>query len=224
MESTSDSPKKVSEATLKAEKALKMLMYQRLGVAALSAALLATTPTVAKNISQSIASAASSKGFQSDNELFTANIDAKGFPTAGAETILASSSTHEALYEDLEFADLEFADLEFAEDTKEETDSWNGPVLNSYDGRIDGPSGQETYYNLNMKQVVKNMHDMGFEGEYWVRDDGAKMFGDYVMVAADLEVHPRGSLVETSLGTGIVCDTGDFIKDDPTQLDIATSW
>ena len=100
----------------------------------------------------------------------------------------------------------------------------SGPVLNSKNGRIQGPSGEETYYNLNMKRVVQNMHDMGFEGEYRVRDDGVKMFGNYVMVAADLNVHPRGSLVETSLGTGIVCDTGTFAETNPTQLDIATAW
>lgn len=99
-----------------------------------------------------------------------------------------------------------------------------GPVLNARNGRIQGPSGEETYYNLNMNRVVSNMHNMGFEGEYWVRDDGVKMFGDYVMVAADLDVHPRGSLVETSLGTGIVCDTGEFAKTNHHQLDIATSW
>ncbi|MBQ3441180.1 hypothetical protein IJG27_02595 [Candidatus Saccharibacteria bacterium] len=99
-----------------------------------------------------------------------------------------------------------------------------GPVLNARNGRIQGPSGEETYYNLNMNRVVSNMHNMGFEGEYWVRDDGVKMFGDYVMVAANLDVHPRGSLVETSLGTGIVCDTGRFAKTNHHQLDIATSW
>ena len=99
-----------------------------------------------------------------------------------------------------------------------------GPVLNARNGRIQGPSGEETYYNLNMNRVVSNMHNMGFKGEYWVRDDGVKMFGDYVMVAADLDVHPRGSLVETSLGTGIVCDTGGFAKTNHHQLDIATSW
>ena len=102
--------------------------------------------------------------------------------------------------------------------------SWGGAVLNSSNGRINGPSGEETYYNLKMNRVVENMHNMGFEGDYWVRDDGVKMFGNYVMVAADLNVHPRGSLVETSLGTGIVCDTGDFAKTNPTQLDIATTW
>lgn len=102
--------------------------------------------------------------------------------------------------------------------------SWGGPVLNSSNGRIQGPSGEETYYNLPMKKVVSNMHKMGFEGEYWVRPDGVKMFGNYVMVAADLGVHPRGSIVETSLGPGIVCDTGEFAKTNHNQLDIATSW
>ena len=50
------------------------------------------------------------------------------------------------------------------------------------------------------------------------------MLGSYVMVAANLSVHPRGSLVPTSLGTGIVCDTGGFAASNPNQLDIATSW
>ena len=49
-------------------------------------------------------------------------------------------------------------------------------------------------------------------------------FGDYVMVAADLSIRPRGSVVESSLGTALVCDTGDFIYQNPTQLDIAVDW
>lgn len=96
--------------------------------------------------------------------------------------------------------------------------------LNKHRGTVLGPSGKETYYNLNMSRVVKNMHAKGFTGEYWVRDDGAKMMGQYVMVAANLNVHPRGSLVETSLGTGVVADTGLFAKYNPTQIDIATAW
>ena len=50
------------------------------------------------------------------------------------------------------------------------------------------------------------------------------MFGNYVMVAANLNLRPRGSLVQTSLGMGIVCDTGTFARRNPTQIDIATSW
>lgn len=87
-----------------------------------------------------------------------------------------------------------------------------------------GVSGKETYYNLDMSGVVSIMRGMGNTDEYWVREDGVKMLGNYVMVAANLDLHPRGSLIETSLGTGIVCDTGGFAASDSTQLDIATAW
>lgn len=83
---------------------------------------------------------------------------------------------------------------------------------------------KETYYNLNMSRVVSNAQGNGLDGEYWVREDGAKMFGDYVIVAANQEVHPYGSTVETSMGTGIVLDTGGFASGNPTQVDIATDW
>lgn len=49
-------------------------------------------------------------------------------------------------------------------------------------------------------------------------------FAALVMVAADLDLFPRGTIVETSLGPGIVCDTGEFIYDNPHQFDIATTW
>ena len=74
-----------------------------------------------------------------------------------------------------------------------------------------------------MTWIIEYMHEQGYEGEFWVRDDGVKMLGDYVMVAADLGLRPRGSLVETSLGTGIVCDTGGFAQRNPYQLDIAVT-
>ena len=88
-----------------------------------------------------------------------------------------------------------------------------------------GPSGKETYYNLNMNGVVSNAQNMGIEGEYWVREDGCKMYGDYIICAADLNVHPRGSLVESSLGTCIVLDTGGFATNGSgVALDIAVDW
>jgi hypothetical protein len=102
--------------------------------------------------------------------------------------------------------------------------NWNGPVLSRSKGSVYGPSGKETYYNLNMNGVVRIMRGMGNTDEYWVREDGCKMLGDYIMVAANLNLHPRGSIVETSLGDGIVCDTGGFAKRNPTQIDIATTW
>ena len=83
---------------------------------------------------------------------------------------------------------------------------------------------KETYYNLNMDGVISIAQSQGIEGEYWVRDDGCKMYGDYIIVAANLDTHPRGSLVETSLGTGIVLDTGSFAESNPHHIDIATDW
>ena len=101
---------------------------------------------------------------------------------------------------------------------------WSGKKLNSYDGTVAGPNGKETYYNLNMSGVVKIMRNLGYNYEYWVRNDGVKMYGPFIMVAANLNLRPRGSIIKTSLGWGLVCDTGDFAKINPTQLDIAVSW
>ena len=101
---------------------------------------------------------------------------------------------------------------------------WDGSVLTPAAGVNYGPSGKETYYNLPMDGVVSIMRSMGNTDEYWVREDGVKMLGDYVMIAANLDLHPRGSLVPTSLGIGCVCDTGGFALYNPTQVDIAVTW
>lgn len=105
--------------------------------------------------------------------------------------------------------------------------SYSGGKLSRSRGSIQGPSGKETYYNLNMTGVVSIMRRMGFsesEYPYNVRADGVKCLGPYVMVAAHLGKRPRGSKVQTSLGTGIVCDTGGFASSNPTQIDVATTW
>ena len=104
-------------------------------------------------------------------------------------------------------------------------ESQPGDHLTKSGGVYYGPSGKETYYNLNMNGVVSNAQNMGIEGEYWVREDGCKMYGDYIICAADLNVHPRGSLVESSLGTCIVLDTGGFATNGSgVALDIAVDW
>lgn len=106
----------------------------------------------------------------------------------------------------------------------------NGPMpehLTRSGGVFYGPSGKETYYNLNMSRVVAYMRDLGYsesEYPYWVRDDGAKMLGPYVMVAANLSLRPKGTILETSLGTAIVVDTGSFAKYSLTDLDVACAW
>ena len=90
-----------------------------------------------------------------------------------------------------------------------------------------GPSGRETWYNLPMGKCIEMMRNLGFsEEEYpvWVRDDGAKMMGDYVMCAANLETRPKGTIVESSLGLAIVVDTGGFVNTYPDGLDLCTNW
>lgn len=97
-------------------------------------------------------------------------------------------------------------------------------VLNRTLGTVIGPSGKETFYNLDMSGVIAIMQSMGYYADYWVREDGVKMYGDYIMVAANLNIRPKGTLVQTSLGMGIVVDTGGFAATNPYQLDIATTW
>ncbi len=101
---------------------------------------------------------------------------------------------------------------------------WNGPVLTPGAGTIIGPSGKETYYNLNMSVCVQNAKNAGAQGDYWVREDGVKMLGEYVMVAADYSIRPLCTIVPTSLGMGIVVDTGGFVMNNQMQLDIAVAW
>ena len=99
--------------------------------------------------------------------------------------------------------------------------------LTMQSGTFQGPSGKETYYNLDMSGCIDIMRGMGYSEEeypYWIRDDGVKMFGPYVMVAAELSSRPKGTILECSLGTAIVVDTGTFAYSNPTQLDIAVAW
>ena len=102
-------------------------------------------------------------------------------------------------------------------------------VLTKSRGTVQFEGHKETYYNLPMGKVVSNAQKkiqaaQDENWEYWEREDGAKMLGDYIMVAADQKIHPYGSLVNTSLGMGIVVDTGTFIMTNPQQIDIAVNW
>ena len=118
------------------------------------------------------------------------------------------------------------------EDSKDEANtssaasvpSWDGPILNASAGIVQGPSGSETFYNLDMSGVIYLMKNLGYDYDYWIRDDGVKMYGKYVMCAADLSIRPKGTILETSLGPGIVCDTGSFVTIDSNRLDIAVNW
>ena len=85
---------------------------------------------------------------------------------------------------------------------------------------------RETYYDLDMKLVMKNAARMcNVQPTYRVREDGVKVDADgYVLVAANLSRYPRCSVVETSLGPGKVYDTGGFAASNPEQFDLATDW
>jgi 3D (Asp-Asp-Asp) domain-containing protein/cell division protein FtsB len=100
----------------------------------------------------------------------------------------------------------------------------SGAHLTAQSGTFNFEGHTETYYNLDMSVVVQVAQSRGIAGEYHVRSDGAKMIGDYIMVAADYSIHPYGSLVNTSLGMGIVVDTGGFIAWNPYNVDVATNW
>lgn len=107
---------------------------------------------------------------------------------------------------------------------KELAPHWNGPRLSSSRGSVIGPSGKETYYNLDMSGCINVMRRMGNNDRYWIRNDGAKMLGNYIMCAANLSVHPKGSIVPSSLGDAIVVDTGGFAAQNANQLDLAVNW
>ncbi|MBQ3441179.1 hypothetical protein IJG27_02590 [Candidatus Saccharibacteria bacterium] len=217
----------------------------RIGAMALAATLFATSMTV-KNRSAENAPSAEPQKISSDASVSTAepptlvagaeaailsNTEELSPLVAGVETVFASPlektepevnnnpKTESALETEETVSSSGISKNELLSKT-----SWDGPVLNAEMGLNHGPTGEETFYNLPMDEIVARMHRRGVEGEYWVREDGVKMLGDYVMVAADLKLHPRGSTVETSLGTGMVCDTGDFTKEHPERLDIATNW
>lgn len=104
---------------------------------------------------------------------------------------------------------------------------WDGPVLTKRSGTVMGPSGKETYYNLPMQGVVNRMRRLGYDEEnwpYWIRNDGAKMLGNYILCAASFDIRPIGTILDTSRGKAIVADTGSFARSNKTQIDLAMQW
>ena len=105
--------------------------------------------------------------------------------------------------------------------------AWSEGQITKERGGCMGPSGRETYYNLRMDNCVAFMRELGYdelEYPYWIRDDGAKMLGLYVMCAANWKIRPKGTIIPTSLGDAIVVDTGEFVKDYPNGVDLAVDW
>ena len=103
------------------------------------------------------------------------------------------------------------------------------PLVYAYEGILNPAAGvnyyngqRETYYNLPMTGVCYYAELNGIEGEYWEREDGCKMWGDYIICAAAQDRY--GQLIESSLGTCIALDTGSFALVNPSQIDIAVTW
>lgn len=95
-------------------------------------------------------------------------------------------------------------------------------ILTARAGRITYNGHSETWYDLKMDYVCQRANAIGIEGNYWVRDDGVKMFGPWVILAADWNIHPYGCVLETSRGYGMVLDTHG--AKDRELIDIATDW
>lgn len=93
-------------------------------------------------------------------------------------------------------------------------------ILTATLGRITYSGHTETWYDLPMDRVVANAQEV-IPCEYWVRDDGVKMFGQWVIVASHPSV-TRYTIVDTSLGQGIVLDR--HTAGDTELYDIATDW
>ena len=85
---------------------------------------------------------------------------------------------------------------------------------------------KETYYNLNMSRIYARADaNFGSHHKKWVRDDGVKMYGPYVVLAVPFDVYPYGTTdIPTSLGLGIALDTGKFAETNKNQIDVAVDW
>lgn len=97
---------------------------------------------------------------------------------------------------------------------------WKSNFLTAAIGGIkyygqDGRLTKETWCDLDPSNLATLMRKQGIDLDFWIREDGVYMYGDYVMVAADIPhmdgtqqaaEYRKGDLVETSLGTGMVVD------------------
>jgi len=93
-------------------------------------------------------------------------------------------------------------------------------ILTAALGRITYNGHTETWYNLPMNNVVVRAQKL-IPAEYWVREDGVKMFGQWVIVAGH-KSKTRYTRVQTSLGEGIILDY--HTTNDPELYDIAVNW
>lgn len=95
-------------------------------------------------------------------------------------------------------------------------------VLTAKLGTINFNGHRETYYNLPMHNITDRADAFyGLEDVYSVREDGVKTYNGFLMLATDWNKYPFGTVIETSLGTGIVLDAHET---DSNVVDIAVEW
>lgn len=92
--------------------------------------------------------------------------------------------------------------------------SSGGGKLTPSGGVFHGPSGKETYYS----QKVLPGGGLNIPGRHVAADGTIRDADGYIVIASD--VLPKGSITETSLGTGKVYDTGVG----HSGVDIYTNW
>lgn len=145
------------------------------------------------------------------------------YPTDETIDSYITSSSPGAIFADPREEEPIFIEVE--EEPEEE--EWTGPKLTKSAGRIQGPEAEETYYNLPMGRCVEIMRGLGYTVEdypYWVNSEtGCKMLGEYVMVGANTYQIPKGTIVNTSLGKGIVADHC-VAAQSKNLYDIAVTW
>lgn len=132
--------------------------------------------------------------------------------TTEEETIEYVETTEEAIeyyndnyyYEDYEYNNVDYYVYD------------NTDVLNSYNGVVYYNGHKETYYS----QQVLPGDGLNIPGRYVAEDGTVRDENGYICVAADPSYLPYGSIVETSLGTGKVYDSGC----DYGTIDIYTDW
>ena len=142
-------------------------------------------------------------------------------------TQILSSILSDTKYEYIHYADFvidiknsEYYTEEEFERKKNVKSKWETNFLDAALGTLkyvgeDGRVTKETWCDLDPTNLARLMRKQGIDLDFWIREDGVYMYGDYVMVAADIPhmdgteqaaEYRKGDLVETSLGTGMVVD------------------
>ena len=106
-------------------------------------------------------------------------------------------------------------------------DALHPRTVDSCNVYYDGVSGKESYYTTDVSYVVNTAYQYGYDKDeypYYIREDGCKMFGDYIICTAN---YPYGSVIDTSLGKAIVLDKfgTSLISDDINcDVELAVNW